>query len=127
MSIRFRVDREAGYYVCTLQGVFAESDIRAAYSTFYATPDFDPRLNRLIDLTQADLSGIPEPAFGVMARRAADVTASRGVDPLRTAFVAPDDGNFAQVEHYKRFAEPGAETVELFRDLASAQRWLTGG
>lgn len=127
MSIRFKVDRAAGYYVCTLEGVFAESDIRSAYSTFYMTPDFDPCLDRLIDLTKADLSGIPEAAFDVMARRAAGVMMNHGRDGLRTAFVVPDEGNYAQVAHYKRFAEHGTETVELFRDVASARRWLTGG
>ena len=126
MSIRFKVDRAAGLYVCTLVGAFAESDIRAAYSTFYMTPDFDAQLDRLIDLTRADLSGIPEAAFDVMARRAAGVMLSHGRNGLRTAFVAPDDGNYSQVEHYKRFAEPAMETVELFRDMASARRWLTG-
>ena len=127
MSIRFKVDRAAGFYVCTLVGVFAESDIRAAYSTFYMTPDFDYRLDRLIDLTKADLTGIPEAAFDVMARRAAGVMMSNGREGLRTAFVAPDDGNYHQVEHYKRFTEPALETVELFRDVPSATRWLTGG
>ena len=127
MPIRFKVDRSAGYYVCTLDGVFAESDIRAAYSTFYTTPDFDPRLDRLIDLRKADLSGIPEAAFDVMARRVAGVLLSHGREGLRTAFVAPDDVNYSQVEHYKRFTEPALETVELFRDVPSATRWLTGG
>lgn len=127
MSIRFKVDRAAGIYVCTLVGVFAESDIRAAYSTFYTTPDFDAGLDRLIDLSRADLAGIPESAFDVMARRAAGVMLSHGRQGLRTAFVVPDDANYAQIEHYKRFAEPAIETVELFRDVAAARRWLTGG
>ncbi len=126
MSIRFKVDSAAGIYVCTLVGEFAESDIRAAYSTFYTTPDFDARLDRLIDLSNADLTGIPEAAFDVMARRAAGIMLSHGRSGLRTAFVVPDDGNYAQIEHYKRFAEPAMETVELFRDIASARRWLTG-
>lgn len=127
MPIRFKVDREAGFYACTLDGVFTESDIRSAYSTFYMTPDFDPGLDRLIDLTTADITGIPESAFDVMARRAAGVMMSHGRTGLRTAFVVPDDGNFAQIEHYKRFAEPALESVALFRDMASAQRWLTEG
>lgn len=127
MSIRFKVDREAGYYVCTLNGKLAASDIRAAYSTFYTLPDFDPDLDRLIDLTNADITDIPESAFDVMARRAAGVMISHGRDGLRTAFVAPDDSNYSQVEHYKRFAAPALETVALFRDVASARRWLTEG
>ena len=127
MSIRFQVDRAGGFYVCTLVGIFAESDIRAAYSTFYTTPDFDARHDRLIDLSDADITGIPEPAFDVMARRAADVMLSHGREGLRTAFVVPDDGNYAQVMHYERFARPMLETVRLFRDMASARRWLTGG
>ena len=126
MSIRFKVDRAAGVYVCTLVGVFEESDIRAAYSTFYTAPDFDYRLDRLIDLSRADLTGIPAPAFDVMARRAAGVMIRHGRSGLRTAFVAPDDGNYRQVEHYKRYAQQPVETVELFRDTESARRWLTG-
>ena len=53
MAIRFTVDNEAGIYVTTLDGKLTESDIRSAYATFYTTPDFNPGLDRLIDLTNA--------------------------------------------------------------------------
>ncbi|MEM7452484.1 MAG: hypothetical protein AAF350_13700, partial [Pseudomonadota bacterium] len=63
MSIRFTVDNKAGIYVTTLDGVLSESDIRAAYATFYTTPDFRAELNRIIDLSNADITAIPPLGF----------------------------------------------------------------
>ncbi len=124
MSIRFSVDRAAGYYVTTLEGQLNESDIRVAYSTFYSAPGWSPAFDRIIDLSGADITGIPEAAFGVMAQRVRDVMSSNGRHALRTAFVVPDDGNYAQVEHYKRYADVGFETVAMFRDFDGARAWL---
>ena len=127
MSIRFSVDRVAGYYTTVLDGVLDESDIRSAYTTFYSTPDWRPEFDRLIDLSSADITGIPAEAFEQLARRAADMMKRHGRRRLRTAFVVPDDGNHAQAEHYQRYAQPGPEEVALFRRREDALRWLIEG
>ena len=126
MSIRFSVDRTAGYYTTVLKGTLDESDIRAAYTTFYSTPDWRPELDRLIDLSAADITGIPPEAFERLARRAAEMVTRNGRRQLRTALVVTGDGNRAQVEHYRGFAQPGPEEVALFSDRQDALRWLRG-
>ena len=126
MSIRFTVDNKAGIYVTTLDGVLSESDIRAAYATFYTTPDFRPELNRIIDLSNADISTIPLLGFEAMSARVVKTMRQHGRSQLRTAFVVPDDGNYAQIEVYKGIADNTLEEVALFRDADSARRWLLG-
>lgn len=126
MSIRFTVDNKAGIYVTTLDGVLSESDIRAAYATFYTTPDFRAELNRIIDLSNADISTIPLLGFEAMSARVVKTMRQHGRSQLRTAFVVPDDGNYAQIEVYKGIADNTLEEVALFRDADSARRWLLG-
>lgn len=126
MSIRFTVDNAAGIYVTKLEGLLTESDIRSAYATFYTTPDFRADLDRLIDLSGADITSIPPIGFEAMSRRVVNIMRQHGRDQLRTAFVAPDDGNYAQIEIYKSIADTTLEQVALFRDADSARRWLLG-
>lgn len=126
MSIRFTVDNAAGIYVTKLEGLLTESDIRAAYATFYTTPDFRADLNRLIDLSGADITGIPPIGFEAMSKRVVNIMRQHGRDQLRTAFVVPDDANYAQIEIYKSIADTTLEQVALFRDADAARRWLLG-
>jgi hypothetical protein len=79
---------------------------------------FDPNYCQLVDIT-----GVTEILVG--KRMVSETSIDQVVDPgTRRAFVASSDATFGMARMFALQSDGVGQTIEVFRDLRSAEAWL---
>ena len=125
IPITFREDRAARLRVTTISGAIADAELLDAYARALASPEFDPTLDVLVDLSGVTRANVTAGGLGVIAGFVAAAAAELRERP-RVALVAPP-GRFSPLaEQYVAAAEAQHVAVEyrVFSDVAGARAWL---
>jgi ABC-type transporter Mla MlaB component len=125
MPITFYEDRAADVRLTTLTGAVTDTELLDAYARVLASPEFDPRLDVLVDLSGIDRADVTVEGLGVVAGFVAAATAELRRRP-RVALVAPAAPLRQLAEQYVVAAEREHARLEyrVFEDTAAARAWL---
>jgi hypothetical protein len=101
-----------------LSGVVTFAELLGLYRSIAKDPAFDPTFWQLADARDATEVRMT----GAQARTIAELNVfARGA---RRAIVAPADEPFGVARMMESYSELVEQEVQVFRDLASAERWL---
>lgn len=120
--IAFHYDRELGARVATFSDTVDDSELLGAYRSLLSSPDYDPRLNDLVDMrpvTRFDVSG---DALQELVRAFSPLDAARV--HTRRAIVAGSDVVFGMARMYELLRSDTPEDIRVFRDMDLAREWL---
>lgn len=117
MPANHRVDPANRVAYCRAWGAFTDDDLARVREALYADPSFTPDLAVLLDLTGVTDMNLSSQAVGDLAR-------GSGFAPTaRRAFVVTSDVAYGMARMFAIFTGH-EDTVQVFRDHASAMRWL---
>ena len=125
IPITFREDRAARVRVTTISGAITDAELLDAYARVLASPEFDPTLDVLVDLSGVTRADVTADGLRVIAGFVAAAAAELRERP-RVALVAPPSPLSHLAEHYVAAAEAQRARVEyrVFSDVAGAREWL---
>lgn len=115
--------REAGVRFHTVTGELTVKELLSFLRDIYGAPDFDPNLDSLWDLREADLTTF---SFEEAKYVADFVSGSLGsAESRRWAFVVKEDSHYGLVRMYEKLmSNRSSGTVMVFRDMDKAREWL---
>jgi hypothetical protein len=99
-------------------GNLSGADVAAHYRAIAADPVFDPTFDQLADLREVADFTISSPQVREDALLAVFAPSAR------RAFVASSDLAFGLARMYGLHAESAQQNIQVFRELAEAERWL---
>jgi hypothetical protein len=127
MPLEIRVEPTKRLRYAVAHGRLTDRDLLEAWGDALADPAFDPALDSLVDISEAESFEVT-PAG---AQRLADVMEMCGKEPPpgtrpRVAFVAPTDEAFGVCRIYETYRELRGASAHFFvtRSKAEAQCWL---
>ena len=120
MPVRSVIYREHRLVVTIEEGRVTFEDMLANQDRLLNDPDFDPNFNQLSDATLATDTDLSEHNVRMLYQRRVFSASSR------RAVVAPTDFAFGMARMLQAYLELSgtAHPVKIFRDRASALRWL---
>lgn len=123
MAIKFHIIPE--YNLAVLAHVGATSDIEflAFYKKLFEGGQYDPAMNHLVDLRQADSTSRSSEILRQFAEYVQEKTADMKVRP-KVAVVAPEDISFGLARMYEFFAGSVPWDFVVFRAWDAAVAWL---
>ena len=127
MPLEIRVESAKRLRYAVARGRLTDRDLLEAWGDALADPSYDPALDSLVDMSEADSFEVtPEGA-----QRLADVMVMCAKEPPpgtrpRVAFVAPTDDAFGVCRMYETYRELQGAPTHFFvtRSKAEAQCWL---
>jgi len=122
MSFSFQIDKERRLVTVSAWDKIDKETVLKFRRELVADPDFHPDFNQLCEYQ----------AGTKLAMNSQDVDALKFSDPFSTvsrrAFIAYSDVLFGYARMYATLMESkGYHTIQVFRDLADAQKWINGG
>ena len=118
-SISFRREAKSGILIARWRGVMTDAVMLSHYRRCFSAPEYDPTCRELADLRH--LSGNQLTTEGLKKLAA---LAERYRRSGLSAIVSQDDLSFGLGRMYNVFGPDGSRRIEVFRDLASALKWL---
>ena len=111
--------------VTTISGAVTDAELLDGYARVLASPEFDPTLDVIVDLSGVTEAHVSAEGLGVIAGFVAAAAAELRAPP-RVALVAPPSPLRRLAEHYVAAAEAQRARVEyrVFGDVAGARAWL---
>ena len=126
MSIDTRIDPDDGLRVHSLNGRLRFEEVRDTLEALYASPDFDPAMNALWDVRDANLTDISSDDVRKIAQLVSGRRPKEGFS--RVALVVSRDVDFGLARMYEMQLEDGSHSaVRVFRDIGEAMTWLGQG
>ena len=89
--------------------------------------EWHPGLNALVDLSNADLVETESDVIRRVAQYFEGVLREHGAKDIKTAVYAPEDFPFGIARVYEAMTAMSPQTVQVFRDMDKARRWLKDG
>jgi len=120
MPVRSTIYKDQRLVVTIEEGRVTFADMRANGERLLNDPDFDPEFNQLSDATLATGTDLSPNNLGMLYdRKVFSNTARRAV-------IAPNDFTYGMARMLQTFVElsKNGPHVEVFRDRASALKWL---
>ena len=112
-----RIDRSKRLVYSRAWGVLTDQDLTSNRANLFADPAFEPNLDQLYDFTDVTEVKITSEARLRMA------LTSRFAPTSRRAVVVSSDEAFGMARMYS-ILSGHEELIQVFRDRASAMRWL---
>jgi hypothetical protein len=126
MPINITVHQEAGYFLARYTGVITEEEVLREHDRFFSSGEWNARLNALVDFHGADLGE----ASSIVLRRVAGyfekILKANQANGVKTAIFAPGDFPYGIGRIYEALTMKSPQTVQVFRDISEARRWLEG-
>jgi hypothetical protein len=120
MPITYRIDQERGRIFTTCTGYVTLPQVMAHFDALQRDPDCPPRLDVLLDLTEA--TSLPEtPQMRAVAERVGLV---QDIVFGACAIVATRDSLFGMARMFEVFARGHFASIRTFRDRKEAEQWL---
>ncbi|MFC1829337.1 hypothetical protein ACFL0O_06985 [Thermodesulfobacteriota bacterium] len=123
MEITTNIDKTAGLRTHKVTGVVSKNDLLLKLEEIYSIPDFEPDMNVLWDLRNADLASFSSDDI----HRVRDFVVHKwGTDGTnRAALVVSRDIDFGLSRMYQVSLESiTASKLQVFRDMDKALAWL---
>ena len=125
MSVTMQIDQTAGVVICVVEGDVLAEDVLSATDEVQTDSNYQPGMNALWDLTDANLAGGKVDQIKLVVNGIAGRRDKRGAG-YRVAIVAPSDLAFGISRQYKAYADRLPFSLRVFRDKDEAWRWLLG-
>jgi hypothetical protein len=122
-SIVHRIHPDARVVTTVWTGPASDAEMQRSHRALYAHPTWQPGMDELVDLRQADLSAITRQGMQELAKIVAQATGDRE-ESFRTAILAATDLGFGMARLYQGNQPDDVGTVQVFRDEAEALGWL---
>jgi hypothetical protein len=122
MPLTFSIDARERIIRSHGTGVLTTADLYEYFAATRAHPQFDPSMNRLMDLTEITQL----PSSDDVRAMAAFARTKAPVDSARMAIIASSDLAFGVSMMFKAFVGYG-DRLLVVRDEAEAVRWLRDG
>jgi hypothetical protein len=118
MPVSYTIDANQKLVVSRLWGTVTEDEIHEHNTRLRNDPAFDPNYRQLTDLRGLIDTKV---STGVVRETARDQYFAANV---KRAFVAETDFAFGMARMFAVHAESSGQTIEVFRDMPEAVRWL---
>ena len=123
MEITTDIDREAGLRTHKVTGTLSLNDLMAKLDEIYSIPDFQPEMNVLWDLRNADLASFSSSDIYEVRDFVGYKWGTGGSS--RAALVVSRDIDFGLSRMYEISLESiTTSTLQVFRDFDEALSWL---
>lgn len=122
MEIRRRSHEDLNYREQTVVGRVTKESLIAYLKELYSSSEFDPGMNILWDLREADLSAFSLPE--VVSVRDFVAQSFHGPKALKAALVVSTQLGLSLATMYETLLEGSAVTVRAFFDLDDARGWI---
>ena len=123
MPISFNFKPEYNVVICRHVGTIDDQEFISSYHSLFEEDRFDPAMDLLVDLRQADSSKRSQEAiqeFAGYLKGWMQKTEERS----RVAVIAPEDVSFGLARMYEVYAEPAHRDFMVFRETNAALEWL---
>jgi hypothetical protein len=118
MPIAYSIDPIKQLVTTRLWGVTTEEQIREHNRTLRADPAFNPGFRQLADMMELIESHVGSEFVN-------EASADQFFNPgTPRAFVAPTDAIFGMTRKFALQSEAVGQTIQVFREMESAKRWL---
>lgn len=122
MDIKRRSNKELNFREHTVVGTVTKESLVDYLKEFYASPEFDPGMNVLWDLREADLNSFSLPE--VVSVRDFVERSMNKPRALKAAVVVSTQLGLSLASMYETLREGSAVTVKAFFDVDEARGWI---
>jgi len=123
MTITTHIDKEANLRHHKVTGPLTKDELIEKLKEVYSEPDFDPDMNTLWDLREADLSSFFSPDIQEVRDFVSEHWGTGGKS--RSALVVSRDLNYGLSRMYEAFLKGKTSSeVAVFRDYDDAVKWI---
>ena len=122
MEIRLKIDKSLNIRVHTVDGVLTKENLFTYLGRLYSSADFDPSMNLLWDLRNADLSSFSLPEV-VTVRDFVEKGLSTP-KALKAALVVASHIDFTLSTMYETLLKGSAISTKVFFNIADAEKWV---
>ncbi len=124
MEFTTHIDKEANLRINTVIGSITKERLFEKLNEIYLVPDFDPDMNVLWDLREADLSSFQSPDLQHLRDFVKNHWGTGGKS--KAALVVSRDLDFGLSRMYEFFIEDKTSNdVHVFRNLDEALEWVS--
>jgi hypothetical protein len=124
MILTTNIDKEANLRLHTVTGAVEKDAVLARLSEIYSRSDFDPDMNVLWDLREADLSSFSSADIETVRDFVGERWGTGGTS--RAALIVSRDVDFGLSRMYQMLLEGyTSSSVQVFRDYDEAFNWIT--
>lgn len=124
MPISYTINRDTGYLRITCEGSITDHDILSARLSYFSDDNYEPGTPELIDLSQADFSGVTPAGIKTLASYASRIFEADKVQGVKIAFFAPSLSTVAYTNIYEKFSDESIEDIGIFATKEKAYEWL---
>jgi hypothetical protein len=114
---------DLGMVVTSWKGFASNGEMHTSHRNLYAHPSWRPGMDELVDLREADLSGITREGMQGLAEIVARAVGGNG-NGIRTAILAESDLVFGMARLYGGHQSEDVGDVQVFRSAQDALAWL---
>jgi len=118
MPISYAIDPIEQLVTTRLWGVMIDDEVRDHNRKLHADPAFNPGYRQLVDMTEVTESRV---GTNTINETSADHFFNPGTP---RAFVATSDAIFGMARKFALQAESEGQTIQVFRDMEKARKWL---
>ena len=123
MPMSYTIDQARNLVVTVALGALGDADIMQHKAALRDDPRVTPDMKELSDVRGIERLDVTEVGIRQMTRFDRDAGASVGGNTL--AIVATEDVIFGMARMYEMLTEEHVRTVQVFRDIDEATRWLS--
>jgi len=125
MPIIFTVNPGDSYFVSQYKGAITNRSVLDDYKSFYASGEWIPGTNELVDLSEADLSSFTSSEIDALADNIKSFYIENNVTSVKVAIYAPETLKYGLSPMYDAFSYGSPEEIEIFKDRQKAIQWLS--
>jgi len=122
MPINYTIDEERNLVLTVASGTLYDADVMQHKAALRDDPRVTPDIKELSDVRGIEQLDVTETGIRQMIRFDRDAAASTGGHTL--AIVATEDIIFGMARMYEMLTEQNVRSVQVFRDIDEATRWL---
>ena len=114
-----------GRYIEVLwTGLVTDEELVSEIKNYIHDGLYTPGTHELVDLSQADLSGISVDGMGKIADIFSRIQGAANSEGKKVAIFAPNNAAFALAATYSLICDEKAQNVQVFSERSEAESWL---
>ncbi len=120
--ISIEIEMTPLYRWIRIAGVLTDEALMDGLTSIWNAADYDPNDPEIYDFGEAQARDVTRLGLAAVARETSRIHAH--VEGTLVAIVAPSNLSFGLGRQYGSVAENDRNTLNVFRDLSSAERWI---
>jgi len=125
MPIIFSFNPGDSYFVSQYKGAITNKSALDDYKSFYASGEWIPGTNELVDLSEADLSSLTSKEIDALADNMNIFYIENNVTSVKVAIYAPETLKYGLSRMYEAFSYGSPEEIKIFKNRQKAIQWLS--